>query len=83
MTENGDRRENAIAERINGILKTEWLYDYKPDSWKAMVAYTGKIIDLYNNRRPHQSIGYRVPEVIHQTGMRIEGKWKNYYHVSK
>jgi transposase InsO family protein len=39
MTENGDPWENAIAERINGILKTEWLYDYKPDSWKSMVAF--------------------------------------------
>jgi transposase InsO family protein len=47
-----------------------------------MVAYTGKIIDLYNNQRPHLSIGYMVPEVIHQTGMRTERKWKNYYHVS-
>jgi transposase InsO family protein len=82
MTESGDPRENAIAERINGILKTEWLYDYKPDSWKDMVAYTGKIIDLYNNQRPHQSIGYMAPEVIHQTGMRTERKWKNYYHLA-
>jgi transposase InsO family protein len=82
MTENGDPRENAIAERINGILKTEWLYDYKPDSWKSMVAYTGRVIDLYNSHRPHQSIGYMVPEVILQTGMRTERKWKNYYHVS-
>ena len=78
MTESGDPRENAIAERINGILKTEWLYDYKPDSWKDMVTYTSKIIDLYNNQRPHQSIGYMVPEVIHQTGLKTERKWKNY-----
>ncbi|MDR1563079.1 MAG: integrase core domain-containing protein [Dysgonamonadaceae bacterium] len=82
MTENGDPRENAIAERINGILKTEWLYGYKPDSWKSMVAYSGKIIDLYNNRRPHQSIGYMAPKVIHQTGMKTERKWKN-YHLKK
>jgi hypothetical protein len=82
MTESGDPRENAIAERINGILKTEWLYDYEPDSWKDMVAYTGKIIDLYNVRRPHQSIGYMVPEVIHQTGLKTERKWKNYFNAS-
>ncbi|MDR1340878.1 MAG: hypothetical protein LBK58_12610 [Prevotellaceae bacterium] len=43
MTESGNPRENAIAERINGILKTEWIY---------------RIIDLYNHQRPHQSIGY-------------------------
>jgi len=82
MTESGNPRENAIAERINGILKTEWLCDYKPDSWKDMITYTSKIIDLYNNRRPHQSINYMVPEVIHQTGLKTERKWKNYFHVS-
>jgi hypothetical protein len=32
MTENGDPLENAVAERVNGILKTEWIYDGKPDS---------------------------------------------------
>jgi transposase InsO family protein len=77
MTESGDPRENAIAERMNGILKTEWLYGYKPDSWKDMIIYTGKIIDLYNHRRPHQSIGYMVPEEIHQTGLKTERKWKS------
>jgi transposase InsO family protein len=79
MTESGDPLENAVAERINGILKTEWLEVYKPFSWKEMVAYVGKIIDLYNNQRPHQSIGYLVPELIHQTGQKTERKWKNYY----
>lgn len=29
MTESGDPLENAIAEKINGILKTEWIYDVK------------------------------------------------------
>ncbi|EXZ16292.1 integrase core domain protein, partial [Bacteroides fragilis str. Ds-233] len=33
MTESGDPLENAIAERINGILKTEWIYDVKLKSW--------------------------------------------------
>ena len=79
MTESGDPRENAIAERVNGILKTEWLYVRKPCSWKESVAFISKIIDLYNNRRPHQSIGYMVPAMIHQSGLKMEQKWKNYY----
>jgi transposase InsO family protein len=79
MTESGDPRENAIAERINGILKTEWIYDNKPCSWQDTVAFVGKIIDLYNNQRPHQSIGYMTPALVHQTGMKTERKWKNYY----
>ena len=79
MTESGNPRENAIAERMNGILKTEWLYEHKLDSWQDSVAFVGRIIDLYNNQRPHQSIGYMVPAHVHQTGEKCERKWKNYY----
>jgi transposase InsO family protein len=79
MTENGDPRENAVAERVNGILKTEWLYDGKPGSWQETSVLTDKIIDLYNSQRPHQSIGYMVPAQVHQTGMKTERMWKNYY----
>jgi len=79
MTQSGNPRENAIAERINGILKTEWLYDKKPCSWQETVTFVSKIIDLYNNQRPHQSIGYKVPAEVHQTGIQTERKWKSYY----
>ncbi|KAA6309342.1 hypothetical protein EZS27_039146 [termite gut metagenome] len=36
-------------------------------------------MDLYNNQRPHQSIGYMVPAFVHQTNLQTERKWKNYY----
>jgi len=80
MTENGDPLENAVAELINGILKTEWLYDNKVSSWAETVSFIGRIINLYNNQRPNQSIGYMTPAFVHQTGMKTERKWKNYYH---
>jgi transposase InsO family protein len=57
MTGSGDPRENALAERINGILKTEWIYSHKQSSWEETVGLVDRIIDLYNNQRPHQSIG--------------------------
>jgi len=79
MTQSGNPRENAIAERVNGILKTEWMHDKKPVSWKETVAFAGKVVDLYNHQRPHQSIGYMTPAQVHQTGMKTERKWKNYY----
>jgi transposase InsO family protein len=81
MTESGNPRENAIAERVNGILKTEWLNDSKPGSWQENVSSVSRIIDLYNNLRPHQSIGYQTPAMVHQTGMKTERKWKNYYRT--
>jgi len=79
MTQSGNPRENAIAERINGILKTEWLNDLKPRSWKETLSFVGRIIDLYNKQRPHQSIGYMVPEYVHQTGVETQRMWKTYY----
>jgi transposase InsO family protein len=79
MTESGDPRENAIAERMNGILKTEWLNEKKGVSWKENASFVCKIIDLYNHQRPHQSIGYMVPATVHQTGMKTERMWKKYY----
>ena len=82
MTQSGNPRENAIAERINGILKTEWLYDNKPCSWQESVNFVGKIIDLYNSQRPHQSIGYMVSDEVHKTGIKTERRWKSYYRKS-
>jgi hypothetical protein len=43
----------------------------------------GRIIDLYNNQRPHQSIGYMTPALVHQTGLKTERKWKNYYRSAR
>jgi len=83
MTENGDPRENAVAERVNGILKTEWIYGSTLGSWRETVSFISKIIDLYNNQRPHQSIGYMVPTLVHQTGLKTKKMWKNYYQVKE
>lgn len=56
MTENYKPTDNAIAERVNGIIKEEWLYHVKrPKNLEdARCVITG-IIDFYNNKRPHMS----------------------------
>lgn len=79
MTENGDPLENAIAERVNGILKTEWLEKRRLTSYDEATSYMEKIINLYNNERPHQSLDYFTPEAVHRGGLKPERKWKNYY----
>ena len=79
MTENGDPLENAIAERINGILKTEWIDKAQLKTWDNAVAYVGKVVGLYNKERPHQSLSYMTPDAVHRTGVTTERKWKNYY----
>ena len=70
MTEQGDPYENAIAERVNGILKDEYdLYDTFDDYNQAHEAV--KIaIDKYNNQRPHRSCNMLTPAQAHkQTGV--------------
>jgi hypothetical protein len=42
VTKSGDHRENAIAERINGILKTEWIYSNKLNAWEDTVSFAGR-----------------------------------------
>lgn len=83
MTESGDPLENAIAERVNGILKSEWLSNIPPKSAQEMLPLVQRIITLYNEQRPHQSISYQTPASVHEGGISVERKWKNYYPVKE
>ena len=65
MTENGDPRENAIAERVNGILKEEYLYDYSVQNISQAKQVLNFVIDLYNEERPHMSCDYKTPATVH------------------
>ena len=56
MTEDYKPTDNAIAERINGIIKQEWLYRMKrPRDLQHAREIISGIIDFYNTRRPHMS----------------------------
>lgn len=66
MTQSGDPLENALAERVNGILKTEWIYVKSYPDRKACETDLVNIVAFYNNQRPHMSIGYKTPSVVHQ-----------------
>lgn len=79
MTENGDPLENAIAERINGILKSEYLNQYGITNIKDARKCLQSSIELYNNERPHFSIGLLTPELVHSEELSVERLWKNYY----
>lgn len=82
MTENGDPLENAIAERVNGIIKKEYLNDYQPENLKEAKELLDTVIKLYNNQRPHMSIGNLTPNQVHQKNIKTEKLWKNYYTKS-
>jgi len=67
MTGQNHAAENALAERVNGILKQEyWLaatFATKPEARRA----TRQGIGLYNHRRPHTALGLMTPEKVHST----------------
>lgn len=79
MTEDGDPRDNAIAERINGILKNEYLAHYKVNTIEEAKVVLSEAVNLYNNARPHLSVDYLTPEHVHSTSCTTKKRWKNYY----
>ena len=81
MTENGDPLENAIAERVNGIIKDEYLDNYQVSTINQAKELLKAVIELYNTERPHMSISNFTPNQIHQSKTKIQTEklWKNYY----
>lgn len=65
MTDGYDCYQNALAERVNGILKGEFLVNKPKDiaEAKQMVAES---IRIYNERRPHLSLQYKTPDEVHR-----------------
>jgi transposase InsO family protein len=66
MTENGDPYENALAERMNRTIKEEFFGEGKfNDQWiLGLVARDS--IEIYNQERPHLSLGMKTPNEVHQ-----------------
>jgi transposase InsO family protein len=82
MTQNGDPYENALAERVNGILKTE-LISASYDTIEQAASHIGRCIIIYNYKRRHSSLNYQIPADVHeQKGPQIK-RWKNYYWKPK
>lgn len=66
MTEQYDPYQNAIAERVNGILKQEFLFKTKNIDLKTMQLIVKQSIDIYNTKRPHMSCELLSPEQMHK-----------------
>jgi putative transposase len=65
MTETDHCAQNALAERLNGILKQEYSLDQEFRTKADALRAVAQSIWLYNHRRPHTALGYRVPEQVH------------------
>jgi putative transposase len=78
MTENSDPRENAIAERVNGILKDELLEKGYP-TFKEARESIDRAVSIYNHLRPHSSVDYLTPAEAHTHTGELKKRWKNYF----
>lgn len=65
MTEGGNCYQNALAERINGILKQEFLFQ-KCNTGKELKKLISESINTYNNERPHLNLKMKTPTFIHE-----------------
>jgi putative transposase len=75
MTEKGDPYENAIAERINGILKTEFHLSKSFQSFDDAKQATDEAIRKYNEIRPHASCDYLTPSAAHKQSGKLKARW--------
>ena len=64
MTEENHCYENAVAERVNGILKDEFYLDQCFVNTSNAKVATKNAIDIYNNKRLHLSLGYKTPNMV-------------------
>lgn len=78
MSYNGDPYQNAIAERINGILKMEYGLSKTFDSIEKAKEALISGVEKYNNQRPHDSLSYLTPNQAHHLTGIIKRNWKNY-----
>jgi len=78
MTESGDPKDNAQAERINNTMKNELLKDKVFSNINEVITAVAVAVDFYNNRRPHMSIGLSVPaDMVDVVGDR-DMRWTSY-----
>lgn len=80
MTENGDPYENAIAERINGILKDEYDLGETYSDYQTALEAVKLAIHKYNHKRPHRSVDFMFPIDAHKMKGTLKKHWnkKNY-----
>ena len=76
MTDNGDPYENAMAERMNGILKADFRLNRVFKSHAEALLATDAAIRNYNTVRPHMSCDYLTPEVAHRLDTPLRKHWK-------
>jgi transposase InsO family protein len=78
MTENGDPYENALAERMNGIIKNEFDLYNNALTFEQMHKLIVHSVEMYNTVRPHSSCDYLTPVQAHNQNQQLKKRWKSY-----
>ena len=78
MTEDYKPTDNALAERVNGIIKNESVYrqDRRFKTYEEAMEQTERFILFYNSMRPHYSIGLQTPNAVHEQTGEQKKMWK-------
>lgn len=79
MGEKGDPLENPVAERVNGILKDEYLEQVACQDFTQAELQVKRAVSLYNTERPHMSCDMLTPCEAHKINGTLKRKWKNYH----
>lgn len=83
MTQSGSPYDNALAERVNGIIKNEFFPKRVYQNHREAVKAIAKIIHAYNMKRPHASIDYLTPDQAHSHQGILTKRWKRYQRKRK
>lgn len=78
MTEDGNPKDNAMAERINSTVKNELLHGKTFTGIKHVADAVGNAVKFYNEERPHSSIDMYTPEEAHQMQGELKKHWHSY-----
>ena len=78
MTESGDPKDNAQAERINSTMKNELLKDMRFSCIDEVIPAVARAVDFYNNDRPHMSIDMMTPAEASLCEGEIKKHWISY-----
>ena len=73
MTDGYDCYQNALAERVNGILKMEFLLQRPADVQQA-TRMVRESVRLYNEERPHLSLECKTPDAVHRASLAAQGR---------
>lgn len=78
MTESGNPKDNAQAERINGTIKNEFLTGKTFSCVAEVREAVARAVDFYNNERPHMSINMMTPVEAGMCSGPLKKKWISY-----